>query len=74
MVQIVAKSLLILMNKGDMVAGERLTPQVEREREKLTTCGKQTASRLENLIFNLPWREQFNRSAFVEPTARQVKR
>src|SRR6266487_7096940 len=36
-VQIVAKSLLILMSKGDMVNEERLTPEVEREREKVTT-------------------------------------
>src|SRR5437762_8501126 len=41
-VQIVAKSLLILMSKGDMVNGERLTPEVERERGKVTTWGKQT--------------------------------
>jgi len=33
----VAKSLLILMSKGDMVNGERLTPEVERERGKVTT-------------------------------------
>src|SRR5439155_22421056 len=45
-VQIVAKSLLILMSKGDMVNGERLTPEVERERGKVTTWGKQTGSRL----------------------------
>jgi hypothetical protein len=31
------QSLLILMSKGDMVNGERLTPEVEREREKVTT-------------------------------------
>src|SRR3984893_16209481 len=47
-VQIVAKSLLILMSKGDMVNGERLTPEVERERGKVTTWGKQTGSRLEH--------------------------
>src|SRR5713101_1741981 len=41
-VQIVAKSLLILMSKGDMVNGERLTPEVERERGKVTTWEKQT--------------------------------
>jgi hypothetical protein len=53
-VQIVAKSLLILMSKGDMVNGERLTPEVERERGKLTTWGeKQTGSRLEHFTFNL---------------------
>src|SRR6266516_1955320 len=40
-VQIVAKSLLILMSKGDMVTGERLTPEVERERRKVATWGKQ---------------------------------
>src|SRR5260370_20757902 len=45
-VQIVAKSLLILMNNGDMVTGERLTPEVERERGKVTTWRKQTRSRL----------------------------
>src|SRR6266403_3050505 len=39
-VQIVAKSLLILMSKGDMVNGERLTPEVERERGKVTTPGQ----------------------------------
>src|SRR5439155_20811046 len=38
-VQIVAKSLLILMSKGDMVNGEPLTPEVKREREKVTTWG-----------------------------------
>src|SRR4029450_4071929 len=38
-VQIVAKSLLILMSKGDMVNEERLTPEVERERGKVTTVG-----------------------------------
>src|SRR5438552_1383075 len=38
-VQIVAKSLLILMSKGDMMNGERLTPEVERAREKVTTWG-----------------------------------
>src|SRR5207248_10248737 len=47
-VQIVAKSLLILMSKGDMVNGERLTPEVERERGKVTTWGKQTGSRLDS--------------------------
>ena len=36
-VQIVAKSLLILMSKGDMVNEERLTPEVERERGKVMT-------------------------------------
>src|SRR6266478_5780428 len=39
-VQIVAKSLLILMSKGDMVNGERLTPEVERERGKVATWGE----------------------------------
>src|SRR5438876_5053791 len=39
-VQIVAKSLLILMSKGDMVNGERLTPEVEPEREKVITVGR----------------------------------
>src|SRR6266436_2955491 len=39
-VQIVAKSLLILMSKGDMVNAERLTPEVERERGKVTTLGQ----------------------------------
>jgi hypothetical protein len=47
-VQIVAKSLLILMNKGDMVNGERLTPEVERERAKITTWEEQTGSRLKH--------------------------
>src|SRR6266850_344417 len=36
-VQIVAKSLLILINKGDINNWERLTPEVERERGKVTT-------------------------------------
>src|SRR6266481_5410873 len=36
-VQIVAKSLLFLMSKGDMVNGERLTQEVEQERAKVTT-------------------------------------
>jgi len=37
-VQIVAKSLPILMSKGDMVKSTNvLTPEVEREREKVTT-------------------------------------
>ena len=35
-VQMVAKSLLILMSNGDMVNGERLTPEGEGEREKVT--------------------------------------
>jgi hypothetical protein len=34
--------LLILMSKGDMVNGERLTPEVEPEREKVIPVGKQT--------------------------------
>src|SRR5438046_6442989 len=46
-VQIVAKSLLILMSKGDMVNGERLTLEVKRERGKVTTSGKRTGSRLD---------------------------
>src|SRR5205809_2763834 len=41
-VQIVAKSLLILMSKGDMMIGERLTQEVEPEREKVIPVGKQT--------------------------------
>src|SRR5260370_4441181 len=44
-VQIVAKSLLILMSKGDMVNRERLTPEVERERGKVTTDGSNLESR-----------------------------
>jgi len=34
------------MSKGDMVNGERLTLEVERERGKVTTWGKRTGSRL----------------------------
>src|SRR6266496_4346712 len=55
-VQIVAKSLLILMSKGDMVNEERVTPEVEREREKVTTLKRRRrdwGSRLEHLTFEL---------------------
>ena len=48
------KSLLILMSKGDMVNGERLTPEVEREREKVTTWESRR-----NRIRGSPTRLQF---------------
>src|SRR6266702_3080587 len=49
-VQIVAKSLLILMSKGDMMSGERLTPEVERERGKVRLRGRESLKQLQGYI------------------------
>jgi hypothetical protein len=46
----VAKSLLILMSKGDMVNGERLTPEVEQERGKVRLRGREPLKQLHRYI------------------------
>jgi hypothetical protein len=51
--------------------GNALHQRLSESERKLRRGGSR---RVASRAFNLRWREQFNRSAFVEPRARQVKR